>query len=82
MSDALARLGWQDFEHLLAEHYREQGYRVELRSAVTSLKTLGSGLDLQLQPRLPARCSLGVGTKAAAGHQYPTGSSLVEHGAQ
>jgi hypothetical protein len=49
MSDALARLGWQDFEHLLAEHYREQGYRVELRSAVTSLKTLGSGLDLRLR---------------------------------
>lgn len=49
MSDALARLGWQDFEHLLSEHYREQGYRVEPHAAVTSLKTLGSGLDLRLR---------------------------------
>jgi hypothetical protein len=47
--DALARLSWQDFEHLLAEHYREQGYRVEHHAPVTSLKELGGGsLDLRL----------------------------------
>lgn len=46
--DALARLSWQDFEHLLAEHYREQGYRVELVTA-HDLKALGqSGLDMRL----------------------------------
>ncbi|MET0934989.1 MAG: restriction endonuclease [Luteibacter sp.] len=47
--DALARLSWQDFEHLLAEHYREQGYRVEHHAPVTTLKELGGGgLDLRL----------------------------------
>ncbi|UPG92893.1 restriction endonuclease [Luteibacter aegosomatissinici] len=46
--DALARLSWQDFEHLLAEHYREQGYRVELVAA-HDLKALGNaGLDMRL----------------------------------
>ncbi|HEY4091766.1 MAG TPA: restriction endonuclease [Luteibacter sp.] len=46
--DALARLSWQDFEHLLAEHYRGQGYRVELVTA-HDLKALGSaGLDMRL----------------------------------
>lgn len=46
--DALARLSWQDFEHLLAEHYRAQGYRVELVTA-HDLKALGqSGLDMRL----------------------------------
>lgn len=47
--DALARLGWQDFEHLLAEHYRAQGYRVEHAAPAPSLKALGSGLDLRLR---------------------------------
>jgi hypothetical protein len=46
--DALARLSWQDFEHLLAEHYREQGYRVELVTA-HDLKALAhAGLDMRL----------------------------------
>jgi len=49
MSDPLARLNWQDFEHLLAEHYREQGYRVEIIGAAAALKTMGSGLDLRLR---------------------------------
>jgi hypothetical protein len=46
--DALARLTWQDFEHLLAEHYRSQGYRVEHHAPVTSLKALAAGVDLRL----------------------------------
>jgi restriction system protein len=46
--DALTRLSWQDFEHLLAEHYRAQGYRVELVTA-HDLKALGqAGLDMRL----------------------------------
>ena len=47
-TDALARLTWQDFEHLLAEHYRAQGYRVEHHAPVTSLKALADGVDLRL----------------------------------
>lgn len=47
-TDALARLTWQDFEHLLAEHYRAQGYRVEHHTQVASLKTLDDGVDLRL----------------------------------
>jgi hypothetical protein len=47
-TDALARLTWQDFEHLLAEHYRAQGYRVEHHAPVKSLKTLAAGVDLRL----------------------------------
>lgn len=47
-TDALARLTWQDFEHLLAEHYRAQGYRVEHHAPATSLKTLSAGVDLRL----------------------------------
>lgn len=47
-TDALARLTWQDFEHLLAEHYRAQGYRVEHHAPVTSLKAVAVGVDLRL----------------------------------
>lgn len=47
-TDALARLSWQDFEHLLAEHYRDQGWRVEYHTPPASLKSLGSTLDLRL----------------------------------
>jgi hypothetical protein len=47
-ADALARLSWHDFEHLLAEHYREQGWLVEYHAPAASLKTLGSSLDLRL----------------------------------
>ncbi len=48
-TDALARLSWQDFEHLLAEHYRDQGWKVEYHAPPTSLKSLGSSLDLRLR---------------------------------
>jgi len=47
-ADALARLGWHDFEHLLAEHYRDQGWRVEYHAPPASLKHLGSSLDFRL----------------------------------
>lgn len=47
-SDALARLSWHDFEHLLAEYYRDQGWLVEYHAPPTSLKNLGSSLDLRL----------------------------------
>jgi hypothetical protein len=47
-TDALARLSWQDFEHLLAEHYRAQGYKVEHHAHATSLSSLGGSLDLRL----------------------------------
>ena len=47
-TDALARLSWHDFEHLLAEHYREQGWRVEYHTPPATLKQLGGGFDLRL----------------------------------
>lgn len=47
-TDALARLGWHDFEHLLAEYYRDQGWRVEYHAPPSSLKHLGSSLDFRL----------------------------------
>lgn len=49
-NDPLARLSWQDFEHLLAEHYREQGYRVEYAAQAQSLAALATagGLDMRL----------------------------------
>jgi len=47
--DALARMSWHTFEHLLAEHYREQGWRVEYDSRPRSLKALGTSLDLRMR---------------------------------
>lgn len=47
-TDALARLSWHDFEHLLAEHYRDQGWRVEYHSPQASLKQLDGAFDLRL----------------------------------
>ncbi|MDF3983163.1 restriction endonuclease [Luteibacter sp. PPL201] len=46
--DALVLLSWQDFEHLVSEHYRDQGFRVERAAPVVSLKAIGQGLDLRL----------------------------------
>ncbi|MBB3228333.1 hypothetical protein FHW69_002968 [Luteibacter sp. Sphag1AF] len=48
-TDALSRLSWHDFEHLLAEHFRDQGYRVEHFAAAGSLKALEGGVDLRLR---------------------------------
>ncbi|TCV93207.1 restriction endonuclease [Luteibacter rhizovicinus] len=47
--DALSRLSWHDFEHLLAEHYRDQGYRVEHFGTAGSLKSLEGSVDLRLR---------------------------------
>lgn len=47
--DALARMSWHTFEHLLAEHYRAQGWRVEYDSRPKSLKALGTCLDLRMR---------------------------------
>lgn len=47
--DALARLIWQDFEHLLAEYYRGQGYHVERHNASRSLQAAKAGIDLRLR---------------------------------
>lgn len=48
-TDALARMSWHTFEHLLAEYYREQGWRVEYDSRPRSLKALGTSLDLRMR---------------------------------
>ncbi|SEO53431.1 Restriction endonuclease [Luteibacter sp. UNC138MFCol5.1] len=48
-TDALARMSWHTFEHLLAEYYREQGWRVEYDSRPKSLKALGASLDLRMR---------------------------------
>jgi hypothetical protein len=47
-TDALARLSWHDFEHLLAEYYRDQGWRVEYHAPPKSLKQLEGAFDLRL----------------------------------
>ncbi|NII53757.1 restriction endonuclease [Luteibacter sp. SG786] len=47
-TDALARLSWHDFEHLLAEYYRDQGWRVEYHAPPASLKQLDGAFDLRL----------------------------------
>ncbi|WP_285405409.1 restriction endonuclease [Luteibacter sp. ME-Dv--P-043b] len=47
--DALARLIWQDFEHLLAEYYRGQGYHVERHNASRPLQVPKGGIDLRLR---------------------------------
>lgn len=47
--DALARLIWQDFEHLLAEYYRGQGYHVERHNASRLLQVPKGGIDLRLR---------------------------------
>jgi len=47
-TDALARLSWRDFEHRLAEYYRDQGWRVEYHAPPASLKQLDGAFDLRL----------------------------------
>jgi hypothetical protein len=47
--DALARLTWQDFEHLLAEYYRDQGYTVERHGVARPLQAPQGGMDLRLR---------------------------------
>lgn len=46
--DPLTKMGWQDFERLLAEYYREQGFRVEHCGTGNNRKRYDGGVDLKL----------------------------------
>ena len=48
-SDALTRLSWQDFERLLADHYRDLGYLVEHHGTASSGARSDGGIDLKLR---------------------------------
>lgn len=47
-NDALSRVGWREFERLLADHYRRQGYRVEHCGTGASASRFDGGIDLKL----------------------------------
>lgn len=46
--DSLTRVGWDDFEHRVAEYYRGQGYRVEHTGTGATLGMSDGGIDLKL----------------------------------
>lgn len=46
--DALARVGWERLETLLAEHYRERGFRVEHVGTAGTGARFDGGIDLKL----------------------------------
>ncbi|HVI55841.1 MAG TPA: restriction endonuclease [Luteibacter sp.] len=46
--DALSRVTWGAFEHLVAEHFRRQGYRVEHTGTGDGSTLAGGGIDLKL----------------------------------
>lgn len=46
--DALSRVDWRDFERLLADHYRRQGYRVEHCGTGENGAQYDGGIDLKL----------------------------------
>jgi hypothetical protein len=46
--DALSRLTWGAFEHLVAEHFRRQGYRVEHTGTNEGSSITDGGIDLKL----------------------------------
>lgn len=46
--DALARVGWDRLETMLAEHYREQGFRVEHVGTAGTGARFDGGIDLKL----------------------------------
>jgi hypothetical protein len=46
--DALSRLTWGAFEHLVAEHFRRQGYRVEHTGSGEGSNVTDGGIDLKL----------------------------------
>ena len=48
-ADALTRLPWQDFERLLAAHYRDLGYEIEHHGTGTSGAMSDGGIDLKLR---------------------------------
>jgi hypothetical protein len=47
--DALARTDWQRVEHLLAAHYRQQGYDVEHTGTANTRCRFDGGIDLKLR---------------------------------
>ena len=46
--DALSRVDWRDFERLLADYYRRQGYRVEHCGTGANASRFDGGIDLKL----------------------------------
>lgn len=48
-SDALSRVSWERFEHLLADYYRLQGYAVEHCGTGSTGRRFDGGIDLKLQ---------------------------------
>lgn len=46
--DALSRVDWRDFERLLADYYRCQGYRVEHCGTGANASRFDGGIDLKL----------------------------------
>jgi len=46
--DALSRVTWGAFEHMVAEHFRRQGYRVEHTGTGEGNSHTDSGIDLKL----------------------------------
>jgi Holliday junction resolvase len=47
--DGLSRTSWQDFERLLARHYREEGYEVEHCGTAGKSSRFDGGVDLVLR---------------------------------
>lgn len=48
-SDALSRIGWDELERLLAEHYRREGYLVDHVGTGGSARRFDGGIDLKLR---------------------------------
>lgn len=46
--DALSRITWGAFEHLVAEHFRRQGYRIEHTGTGDGYSVTDGGIDLKL----------------------------------
>lgn len=46
--DSLSRVDWRDFERLLADYYRRQGYQVEHCGTGAGASRFDGGIDLKL----------------------------------
>lgn len=46
--DALSRVDWRDFERLLADHYRRQGWRVDHCGTAAGASRFDGGIDIKL----------------------------------
>ena len=47
--DALTRVSWQEFERLIAEHFRQLGYEVEHTGTGDGTNRTDGGIDLKLR---------------------------------